>query len=325
MAARAISVVTDTGCTLALGIDLGGTQIRAAIVDRSGMILKRASEATRADAGPEIVIAQIVALASSVCEGFGRQAIGGAGFSAPGPLDTAEGLALDIPTLKGFVEFPLRDALSQKLGMPVALENDGVAAALGEWRFGAARGIANLVYVTVSTGIGGGVIIDNRVLRARRGMAGHVGHMSFVRGGEICFCGNRGCFEAYGSGSAFTRRAIAAANNGEKTLLGTGREPIDAAVVFAAAKAGDALAMKLVREEAEILGEGFASLLHLYSPDLLVMGGGISNQFAMLQDGIMSSMRRCAMPPFRNTPVVRAALGNDSGLVGAASLVFANP
>ena len=309
-----------SGC--AIGIDLGGTQIRAALVDTAGTILKRASEPTKAAAGPDVVIARIAALASEVSAGHDPSRMRGAGVSSPGPLDTERGMALGIPTLAGFAGYPMQAALERRLAMPVALENDGVAAALGEWRFGAAQGFANVVYVTVSTGIGGGVIAENRVLRGRKGMAGHVGHMSFVRGGKSCVCGNHGCFEAYGSGTAFTSRAAAAAATGQSTSLGRNGQAIDAASVFQAAAEGDALARDLVRDEAEILGQGFASLLHLYSPDILVMGGGLSNQFAALESGILASIRQCAMPPFRGTPVVRAALGNNSGLIGAASLVL---
>lgn len=291
-----------------IGIDLGGTQIRAALVDGGGAIIARAAEPTAADAGPAVVIGQIAALAAMVGQGVDRARIAGAGVSSPGPLDTVRGIALTIPTIKGFVDFPLRDALAQALKMPVVLENDGIAAAIGEWQRGAGKGFANVVYVTVSTGIGGGIIADNRVLRGRQGMAGHVGHMSFIQGGEMCSCGNRGCFEAYASGPAFTRRA-------QKAGLGE-----DAAAVFSAALAGDALAQRLVKQEAEMLGQGFASLMHLYSPDIVVMGGGLSNQFDALHAGIIAAVNIHAMPAFRDTPVVRAALGSNSGLIGAASL-----
>jgi glucokinase len=307
---------------LAICIDLGGTQVRAALIDRSGTIHKRTSEPTKAEEGPGIVTDQMSRLAIKVAEGVGRPAIAGAGICSPGPLDTAAGLALGVPTLAGFENFPLRDVLSAKLAMPVTLENDGICAAIGEWRFGAGKGFSNIVYVTVSTGIGGGVIIGNNVLRGRRGMAGHVGHMSFVQGGEPCACGNRGCFEAYASGTAFTRRAARAAAEDRGTSLGKNGQAVDAAAVFSAAAAGDALANRLVAQEAEYLGQGFASLLHLYSPDILIMGGGLSRQFNVLGYGIMASLRACAMPAFRDTPVMPASLGADSGLVGGAGLVF---
>jgi len=195
--------------------------------------------------------------------------------------------------------------------MPVRLENDGIAAAIGEWRLGAGRGYANLVFVTLSTGIGGGVVIDGRVLRGRMGMAGHVGHMTVVQDGEPCPCGNRGCWEAYAAGPALAARASRRA----------GRE-MDAAAVFDAAAAGDPLAVELVAEEADLVGVGLASLLHLYSPEILILGGGLATRFDALRPGIAARLARAAMPSFRDVPVVPAGLGGDAGLVGAGLLVL---
>ena len=306
----------------ALAIDLGGTQLRAAVVTPEGSIIARSAEPTKADQGPGIVVAQIVAIAQGVMRKADAHRIIGAGVSSPGPLDTEQGIALGIPTLKGFDGFPFRAELSRALNLPVALENDGIAAAIGEWRHGAGKGRANLVYVTVSTGIGGGVIVDNKVLRGRRGMAGHVGHMSFIAGGRHCFCGNHGCFEAYASGSAFTDRAIERAVSHAATSLGRNGAVITAPAVFQAAEEGDRLALDLVAEQARLLGQGFASLLHLYSPEILIMGGGLSSQFDVLGPGILESLKASAMPAFRDTPVIKAAFGADSGLLGAASLVL---
>lgn len=307
---------------LALAIDLGGTQLRAALVGRGGKIFVRAEAETQATAGANAVMAQIVSLADEVKSAADGKPLAGAGVSSPGPLDTREGVALGIPTIKGFSGFPFRAALTEALKLPVALENDGIAAAIGEWLFGAGRSTQNLVYVTVSTGIGGGVIADGRVLRGARGMAGHIGHMSFAAGGDLCNCGNRGCFEAYASGSAFAARAARSAASDPQTTLGRDGEAVTAPAVFAAARAGDTLAQRLVAEQAALLGQGFASLLHLYSPEVLVMGGGLSRQFALLEQGILHTMRACAMPAFRETPTVASALGQDSGLLGAASLAF---
>ena len=303
---------------LAISVDLGGTQLRAALVSADGTIQVKAAEPTRAGAGPPAVMAQIAGLTAVVCAGIDSSRISGIGVSSPGPLDTVQGVALGIPTLLGFEAFPLRDALTDALGMPVILENDGICAAVGEWRHGAARGHSNVVYVTISTGIGGGVIAGSHVLRGRRGMAGHVGHMCIVVDGAPCVCGSRGCFEAYASGTAFTARARAAA----ATHPGVLPQPVDAQSVFAAAASGNELASDLVRQEAHYLGQGFSNLLHLYSPEILIMGGGLSNQFDQLHAGIVERMRSAAMPAFRDIPVARAALGGDSGIIGAATLVF---
>ena len=265
---------------------------------------------------------QIRTLADRLVLAADLLAIVGIGVSAPGPLDTETGTALDIPTLRGFSNYPLRDELQRRLPFPVNLENDGIAAAIGEWQFGAGRGISNLVYVTVSTGIGGGAIIDGRVVRGRKGMAAHVGHMSIVRDGELCPCGNKGCFEAYASGTAFTKRAQTRAMECSETSLMRNGEVLDSRSVFAAARHGDSFANRLVDEEAEILGRGFTNLLHIFSPEIVIMGGGLSQQFERLRPGIQAYMARRAMPAFRDIKVVRSALGQNSGLVGAAALAF---
>jgi glucokinase len=306
----------------AIGVDLGGTQVRAALVDEHGNILQRIEERTDADAGPDHVLGQISILADRLLLACDPAAIVGIGVSAPGPLDTESGTALDIPTLRGFSNYPLREELQKRFRFPVNLENDGIAAAIGEWQFGAGRGIANLVYVTVSTGIGGGAIVDGRVVRGRKGMAGHVGHMSIAPDGVLCPCGNKGCFEAYASGTAFTKRARARVLECSETSLARRGEVLDSRSVFAAAGDGDPLANRLVDEEAEILGRGFTNLIHIFSPEIVIMGGGLSHQFDRLQPGIQAHIAQWAMPAFRDVEVVCAALGQNSGLVGAAALAF---
>ncbi|PKA45226.1 ROK family protein (plasmid) [Rhizobium sullae] len=307
---------------IAIGIDLGGTQVRAALVDEQGNILARAEDRTDAAAGPERVLSQIHGLAEGLLAASPTVSVVGVGVSAPGPIDTVAGVASDVPTLAGFAGFPLKAKLQARFPFPVSLENDGIAAAIGEWRFGAGRALDNLVYLTVSTGIGGGIVADGRVLRGRKGMAGHIGHMSVMPDGALCPCGNRGCFEACGSGTAFTLRARMRAIECGETVLGRDGATIDSQHVFAAARQGDRVANQLVDEEAEILGRGIMSLVHIFSPDIVVMGGGLSNEFDRLHPGIEAYIARWAMPAFRDVKIVRAAMGQNSGLAGAAALVF---
>ena len=307
---------------LAIGVDIGGTQLRAALVDGSGAILSRAAARTEASAGPHAVIRQIAGLVAEVTAGVDRAHLLGAGVSCPGPLDTISGTALGIPTLSGWVDIPVAAMIEAALGLPTRLENDGIAAAHGEWRFGAGRGLDNLVYVTVSTGIGGGVVLDGRLVHGRRGMAGHIGHMMVERDGELCSCGNRGCWEAYASGTAFSRAAeqhIAAAGAGS-ALDGLGRP--DAKLVFDAARSGDGLALALVAEEADWLGIGMVSLAHLYSPEKIIIGGGLANGLDLLAPGIAARLAGSAMPAFRDIGIVPAMLGDNPGLIGAAALFF---
>ena len=309
---------------VALGVDLGGTRLRAAAMTEDGNIFASQEMPTAANGGPDRILADILRLVGTVSAGIAPASIAGLCVCAPGPLDARNGIALHIPTLPGFDDFPVAATLGEKLPYPVSLENDGIAAAVAEWRYGAGRGVDNLVYMTVSTGIGGGVIADGRVLYGRMGMAGHIGHMSIRPDGNVCPCGNAGCFEAYGSGTAFTARGRkAAAGRRDSSLFGYA-DSLHARDIFAAAKAGDALARDLVAEEADILGQGVRNLLHLYSPDLVVIGGGLANAFEQLEGGIRAYIAERALPPFRTVPIRRAALGDLSGVVGTAALAFAH-
>ncbi len=307
---------------LAIAIDLGGTQLRAALVDGAA-VLRRAAEPTDT-AGPDAVVFQMQRLIAEISTDSEADALAGIGISAPGPLDGATGTILHIPTLAGWEDFPLRAHLEAATGKRVLLENDGIAAAYGEWRHGAGRGLHHLVYVTVSTGIGGGVIADGRILHGRRGMAGHVGHFSMAPAGPRCPCGVVGCFEAFASGTALGGRARASAAEYPQSALGrlSATRRIDARDVVVAAREGDPRAVALIGEEAALLGRGFASLIHLYSPDRVIMGGGVVAAFDLMQDDIHRVMRDNLMPAFRDVIVVPAGLGENAGLVGAAALIL---
>jgi glucokinase len=307
----------------ALAIDLGGTQLRAAIVGKDSKVIRRHAGATPSSAGAETVVAAIAAAAQEVAAGIPRAEILGAGISSPGPIDTESGTALRVPTIAGFENFPLRDALEDALGQNVWLENDGITAAIGEWKRGAGQGLRSLVYVTISTGIGGGVIADGHVLHGHKGLAGHVGHLSIDHRGLRCACGNTGCWEAYAAGPAFAARARIAAEATPHSSLHAGAETLQPVDVFTAARNGDELAISLVEEEARLLGVGITTLAHLFSPERVIIGGGLSNAFDQLQPGISAYVKVNAMPAFRDVQIVRAGLGGDSGLVGAAELVFA--
>lgn len=308
----------------AIGIDLGGTQVRAALVDVSGTVLKRAATRTDVKGGPRAVMAQFQDLIRQVADNESLATLSGIGVCMPGPLDSRTGTVIHVPTLPGWEDFPLADELAATLGRPAVLEGDGIAACYGEWRFGAGKGLDHLLYVTVSTGIGGGVVSDGRLLHGRRGMTAHVGHIRLARGGPRCSCGALGCFEAFAAGTALDGRARAAVLQHPGSLLAALADgtPATAGHVVAAARQGDAAALALIEEEASYLGEGFASLIHLYSPERVVMGGGVSQGFDLMADRIHQTIRANALPSFREVPVVKAALGDNAGLVGAAALVM---
>ncbi|RWG93732.1 ROK family protein, partial [Mesorhizobium sp.] len=191
-------------------------------------------------------------------------------------------------------------------------------------RVGAGRGAGSLVFVTVSTGIGGGVVADGHIYHGRRGLAAEIGHMTITGEGDRCFCGNVGCFEAVASGTALGRRATRLTTPGDGSVLRRLSDDGDVSArhVVDAARAGDAAACQLVETEAKWLGIGFTNLLHLYSPDLIVMGGGLANGFDLLAPGIRSTVEERAMQAYRDVPIVPAELGDRAGLVGAASLIL---
>lgn len=308
----------------ALAFDLGGTELRAALIDSEGQVLAFDSMPTRSQSGPQSVISQIEELAANVRSRIPDVTPIGIGIGAPGPLDPVAGIVIAPPTLVGWSEVPLARILQDRFNLPVLLENDANAAALGEWRFGAGQGATSMVFVTVSTGIGGGIIADGRVLHGRRGLAGEIGHMTITDRSERCFCGGVGCFEAVASGTALGRRATAMTEPGDRSAVRTlsRDDNVTGRHVVEAARGGDALALQLIAEEGYWLGVGFTNLLHLYSPDSIVMGGGVSEGYELLHPHIEKTIRERAMSAYRDVPVVRARLGRHAGLVGAASLIF---
>ncbi len=303
----------------AIAVDFGGTQIRTAVITEDGTIERRHAVKTAARDGAKVIVQQIIDAVQAL--GEVPDAVG-VGLSSPGPLVAKEGLIVTITTLDNFDDVPVVNLMERQLPHCVKLENDAIAAAIGEWKMGAGRGVESMVYMTVSTGLGGGVIADGKVVFGRKGFAGHIGHMGIVANGERCGCGNRGCWEAYASATNFTRRAIRRAADHKSSVLGRNGKLIDARAVLEAAQAGDSLALELVEEQAMYLGTGITSLLHLFSPEVIVMGGGMSNGFDQLHPGIVAHVQDNAMPAFREVPVVRAALGDNSGLLGAAMMVF---
>ena len=307
---------------LAMGVDIGGTELRIALLDREGDLVLARRVSTDATGGPGAVIDQIATLADTI-EPAMRAAIVGVGVGVPGPLDAERGHVHVAPALKGWVDVPLGSDLAAVLGVPVRLENDGHAAALGEWRFGAGRGLRHLVYVTVSTGIGGGVIADGSLLRGANGLAALFGHMTITEASPPCFCGNIGCWEAVASGSAMgwlATDALARYPESRIASLANGG-PVTARHVFEAAVSGDGLGRRLVDREAEYLACGFVNLIHLFSPEAVIVGGGVGRRLPDMSAAIATQVARRALAPYRAVPIIEAALGDMSGVIGAASLV----
>ena len=304
-----------------IGIDLGGTQIRAVRMGRDGHIHARQRVATAATSGPEDVIGQIEELIAAMVDGVKPAEIIGVGVASTGPVDPRAGIVLQAPTIAGWSNVLLKAILEAHTGLRVELQNDANMAALGEWRFGSGRGCEHFVYLTVSTGIGGGVIMDNALLLGRNGMAAEVGHMTLAPDGPVCGCGNRGCWEALASGTALAQLAADALADGQPSLIRdlAAGAPVRGAHVAAAAEQGDPLALRLMEREGEWLGLGVVNLLHLYSPERLALGGGVGQNLALLGPTIRRVVAERALTPFRDVTVCAAQLGDDAGVVGAAA------
>ncbi|MBC8248400.1 MAG: ROK family protein [Anaerolineales bacterium] len=313
---------------LIIGVDLGGTQIRAALADGEGSILRRTSCLTLAEEGLEPVIGRIKGAIYEVMGSTERGQVQGIGVVAPGPLDPWKGVIMDAPNLPGWKNVPLKDLMEEEFGLPVFVGNDANLAALAEQRFGAGQGVSDLIYITVSTGIGGGIIADNRLLLGAQGLAGEVGHQTIEAHGPRCNCGNIGCLEALAAGPAIARTARELIKTGIGTaiadLVGGDLDKITAREVNQAAQAGDPVAIELFRQAGFYIGIGIVNLLHLFNSSLIVIGGGVAKAGDLLFEPIRATVRERAMASYywEHTPIVPATLGDDVALLGAVALVL---
>ena len=304
-------------------MDMGGTQLRFALFDEEYRIVERRAEPTRPEQGSQRVLDRIVDRMRTLGEQAGWDRVRAVGVSAPGPLDPFRGVILQAPNLPGWRDVPVADHLRQALGCPAFVGNDANLAALAEQRRGAGQGWADVTYVTVSTGIGGGVISDGRLVLGRHGLAGEVGHITLDPQGPLCNCGNHGCLEALASGTAIARRAREVVQAGAKTLIaelaGGDLERITARLVHEAADRGDVVAVDLFRQAGRYLGIGVATLMYLFNPAMVIVGGSVAKAGHLLFVPMQATIRERIYPAYwQDCPVVEAALGDDVGLIGAA-------
>lgn len=307
-----------------VAVDLGGTNIRAALCTDDGRICKRIRQPTCPEQGVEAVIARIVASVRAVMPESGEK-VAAVGVASPGPLDPYAGVVLFAANLH-WQDVPLRDLLSRQLELPVCVGNDANLAALGEQKYGAGRGVRDMAYVTISTGIGAGVILDDRLILGHRGMATEIGHMILDFDGPIDHAGVPGSLEGYAAGPGIAHAAQARLASGAPSLMrelaGGDIAAITAREVVQAAEQGDPLALEVLAWAARIIGLGLVNLLHLFDPALIVIGGSVGLASAHLLDMMRETIQRHAMPPYRGVSLVRAQLGDDSGLLGAAALAW---
>lgn len=304
-----------------VGIDLGGTQLRVAVADAEGRILTVTREPTRAQEGPERVIDRIVAAVQSALEraGVDRRRVRALGIGLPGPVDPHRGLVHSPANLPGWDEVPLNAILTERTGIPSWLHHDAHLAAFGELHRGAARGTQDMIYVTVSTGIGAGLVLGGELYAGARGSAGEVGHIVIQVDGPLCKCGNYGCVEALASGTAIAREARDGVRRGVRTRLRRVPEPGPTARdVDRAARAGDAFARRVLEGAGRALGVGMGTLVNLFNPEMIVIGGSVMNAGRLLTDPMRAAMARSSFASAREgLRIVRPRLGADVGLVGA--------
>ncbi len=307
-----------------LGIDLGGTNIKSGVVDDSGRVLSSVSRPTDVDEGPEAGIDHLAEAGHNALKeaGLAWDAIAGVGLGSPGTMDLEAGLLLDPPNLRGWENLPIRDLLSRRLGKKVIFQNDGNAAAYGEYWIGAGQGVRSLVMFTLGTGIGGGVVIDGEILEGRHSHGAEYGHIIVeMDGGRVCSCGQKGHLEAYASATAMVKRAheVLAGDASASALRKVVPHDLDSRLIAESAAAGDALAVHLMNETARYLAVGAVSMMHTIDPDLVLFGGGMTNAGDPLLEEIRRNIRRMAFPiPAAKTRIEFARLGGEAGFVGAA-------
>ena len=308
---------------LTIGVDIGGTKIAAGVVDEDGTIVARARRETPAT-DPELIEDQVAEVVAELRADHDIDAIG---VAAAGVVDSKRGVVLFAPNL-AWRDEPLVDDLRRRVELPVRLENDANAASWGEFRFGAARDVDDMVMVTVGTGLGGGIVADGRLLRGALGIGGELGHLRVVPDGLRCGCGNRGCWEQYASGNALVREARELCVAGSPVAhglldrVGGDVSRITGPTVTQAATDGDAAAIELFEEIGRWLGIGLANLAAAFDPALFVIGGGVCEADELLLNPAREAFRRqLTGRGFRpEARIVRAELGNEAGLVGAADL-----
>ena len=311
-----------------IGIDIGGTKILTALADNEGKIITKAHNPTEADQGRDVIIKNIENTIDRVINNskVKKDDIVKIGLGTPGPLDLKNGRIIENSNLS-WSDVPIVKILEKITGIPVVLENDANAAGLGEKYFGAGRGADNVVYITISTGIGGGVIIDNKIFHGK-GNAAEIGHMTLIPDSDFqCGCGNYGCFEAVASGTAIAKRGKEVLKSNKKGLIYEYSEGnidlVDAPLIAAAARDGDQDAIEIFKLTGRLLGIGIANVLNLFDPEIIVLGGGVMHAEDLFMDELKDSLNKRALKSnLKNLQIKNAKLGKDTGVMGAIAVAM---
>ena len=312
-----------------MGVDIGGTNlVVGAVVTDGSRIVGLRTEPTGAAHGADRVIDRIVTMTNAAIEDTrlaDRDAvIEGVGIGSPGPLNRTTGVVILTPNL-GWHDMPVRDRIGTALGLPAWLDNDANCAMAGEWWVGAAKGARHAVTFTLGTGIGGGIVVDGKLLHGASDVAAEIGHITIETNGRRCGCGNDGCLEAYASGPAIARRTIEAIESGAESsigaMVGGALDRISAQTVYDAAGAGDPLALEVVQDTAKYLGVGVANLINILNPEVVVICGGVTQAGDRLFTPLRREVtRRAFRPAVQACRIVPGLLPGTAGVVGAAKV-----
>ncbi len=313
--------------TAVVAVDMGGSKIRAALLDEAGGIIFREDGSNTFDDGAENVVRRIksairAVLKAAQAKGYEVQGIG---ISAAGQVDARTGTIIGSCRLDSdWIGVELAKLIIEEFNLPTKVDNDANTAALGELIYGGGKGCSNLLCLTIGTGVGGGVIMDGQLYRGSRGCSAEFGHMSIDVNGVPCHCGHRGCLELYASGTGIARLGQAAVSDGEDSLLHKKAQAnsgvVTSELVFEAAKEGDALSMGVLEEVGRLLGTALTSLIHIFNPEVVLLNGGVSEQGQFFLDLVEKTVRKQTMPAFQ-VPVRLGALGPDANLLGTAALI----
>jgi len=301
-----------------IGVDLGGTNLRTALLSADGDILDKRKEPTHAADGWKKVVARLVDNINQQRE-IARQRgqhVMAVGVGAPGVIRMDKGIVVKSPNFPDWNNLPLRDELEKVLHVPVIIENDANAAALGEqWR-GAGCGIDSMILLTLGTGVGGGIILNNKIWQGADGMAGEIGHMTLIPDGRPCGCGNTGCLEMYASARGIVQSYREASGITETTQA----SEVTSEMVYRAARNGDSVALQVMKDMGRLLGIGIASLINIFNPQMIVLGGGVKDSWDLFIGATHEEvMRRAFQVPAERTKIVPSLLGDDAGMIGAAA------
>ena len=310
-----------------IGVDVGGTNVKIALVDLDGKIAFSNTVPTRAEMGYEAGVNNIKQAIKDLMQESNQtnKTVEAIGFGLPGQIDYKEGIVKNLPNIPGWVNIPLAKIIEDEFSIPTRLDNDVRCAALGELNFGAGKGCENLICITVGTGIGSGIILNGKLVRGAANAAGEIGHIKMeMNGGPLCGCGDYGCFEAYASGPAIVTMAKEYISGGKsakyKEMAADGI--ITPYIVAQAALQGDTVSIQIFKQMGKIIGIGLASVVNLLNPEKIIIGGGVADAGDILLEPIRKTIQDRAMPIQANSlKVVPAQLANGAGVIGASLLI----